>query len=91
MKQTVRTLHIYDHTSRYLKETSTSVMFPLNQTTLNNIEHLKSCFKHSLKERTTLGIAAPQAGILQRFFIMPSKFNYMFLPKSLVSRSIRDF
>jgi peptide deformylase len=35
-----------------------------------------------LKEKTTLGISAPQVGINQRFFIVPRDFNFLLYQNS---------
>lgn len=64
--------------NQLLKQICKPVIFPLNDETQENILQLKSTFRESFitKKIRTLGLAAPQIGVLQRFFIMPRSINY---------------
>lgn len=42
---------------------------------MEDIYYLKACLRKNFGEVRTLGLAAPQVGILKRFFVMPSNWE----------------
>lgn len=44
-----------------------------------------------LKGVKTLGLAAPQIGVLQRFFLMPSSLNIQHIPLHQLKSAVRNF
>jgi len=51
------------------------VHFPLSQQTEEDIYYLKACLRKNFGTVRTLGLSAPQVGILKRIFIVPSNWQ----------------
>lgn len=79
--------------NQILKQVCKPITFPLTDQTQQNILQLKTTFRESFltKNIKTLGLAAPQIGVLQRFFIIPRSINYAGVSIQVLKSFVRNF
>lgn len=89
---TPRALNIFTRPAHILSAVCPPVTFPLSNADKEAISHLKMCFKKNLGQRIILGLAAPQAGLLNRFFIVPRNLSYAKYDSPRIAQSmVRNF
>lgn len=77
MNQALRNYRILTVPAAELKTRCSLVHFPLSQETEDDIRYTKACLRKSFGTVRTMGLAAPQVGILKRFFIMPANWKFI--------------
>jgi|JI6StandDraft_1071083.scaffolds.fasta_scaffold05810_1 peptide deformylase len=88
MNQLIRDFRILALPAIELKTKCSLVHFPLSQETEEDILYLRSCLRKNFGKVRTLGISAPQVGILKRIFIMPSNWEIIRSSHRLVPPSM---